>query len=307
MAAHSEKICFFNGQYIPLKDANVNIQTNALQYGTACFGGMRGYWNPEKKDVYIFRLEEHYRRLASSARMLHMKMEYDQEAFAEIIRQVVRRGEWKQNIYLRPFIYKSDFDVSPKLYNLKDAFALYVFGMDDYLDTKKGLNICVSSWTRIHDSMIPTRSKATGGYVNSALAKSEAVENGFDEALFLDKDGNVSEASAMNIFIVSNGKLITPDLSSSILEGITRKTILTLAAENSIETEERKIVRSELYSADEVFFAGTGVQVAWIKNIDHRTVGNGSIGPVTEKLQSLYFKVVRGDVPQYNRWLTGMY
>lgn len=307
MAAQSGKICFFKGNYVPIEEANINIQTHALQYGTACFGGVRGYWNEEKKNIFIFRLDEHHSRLFNSARMLQMKLEYSLEEFKHIVQETVQKGQWKQNIYLRPFLFKSDLDISPRLHNVKDSFALYILPMDDYLDTQKGLHVCVSSWTRIHGSMIPTRAKATGGYINSALAKSEAALNGFDEAIFLDKDSNVSEASAANIFIIKNGKLITPDLSSSILEGITRKTILMLAKENGIETEERKIVRSELYSADEVFLAGTGVQIAWIKEIDRRMIADGNMGPITHKLQSLFFKIVRGQVDQYERWLTGIY
>ncbi|MDH4261774.1 MAG: branched-chain amino acid transaminase [Spirochaetia bacterium] len=303
----TDKICFFNNEYIPLQNATVNIQTHALQYGTSCFGGIRGYWNEDKKNIYIFRIDEHYKRLKQSARMLFMNFEYSENEFTEIARNVLKKGQWSQNVYLRPFIYKSDLDLSPRLHNVKDSFAMYVLGLDDYLDTKKGLNVCVSSWRRIHESMIPTRSKANGGYINSALAKSEAMQNGFDEAIFLDIHGNVSEATAANIFIVKDQTLITPDLSSSILEGITRKSILNLAKENSIPCESRVISRSELYSADEVFLTGTGVQMAWIKNIDHRMIGNGEMGPVTEKLQSLFFKIVKGQLPSHSHWLTGVY
>jgi branched-chain amino acid aminotransferase len=303
----SDKICFFNGDYVPLQDATVNIQTHALQYGTSCFGGVRGYWNEDKKNIYIFRIDEHHKRLSNSARMLFMNFEHSVDEFTEIACNVLKKGQWRQNVYLRPFLYKSDLDLSPRLHNVKDSFAMYVLGLDDYLDTKKGLNVCVSSWRRIHESMIPTRAKANGGYINSALAKSEAMQNGFDEAVFLDVHGNVSEASAANIFIVKDGTLITPDLGSSILEGITRKSILTLAKDNSIPYESRVISRSELYTADEVFLSGTGVQIAWIKNIDHRTIANGSIGPVTEKLQTLFFNIVRGELPAYSHWITGVY
>ena len=303
----SDKICFFNGKYVPLQDATVNIQTHALQYGTACFGGIRGYWNPEKKNLFIFRIDEHYKRLSNSGRMLFMNLEHDLSQFVEIARNVILKGDWKQNVYLRPFLYKSDLDLSPRLHNVKDSFAMYVLGLDDYLDTRAGLNVCVSSWRRIHESMIPTRAKANGGYINSALAKSEAMQNGFDEAIFLDMHGNVSEASAANIFMVKNGILVTPDLGSSILEGITRKSIISLAQELGMPFEERVITRSELYSADEIFFSGTGVQIAWVKKIDQRVIAGGTIGPVTEKLQSLFFKIVRGELPEYSHWLTGVY
>jgi len=302
-----EKICYFEGKYVPLKDANINIQTHALQYGTACFGGIRGYWNEEHQNVYIFRMEDHYRRLKESAGILCMKFPYSLEEFSEIITTVLNKSNWRQNVYLRPVIYKSDLDLSPRLHNVGDSFFIYAIALDDYLDTQKGLNVCVSSWVRIHETQIPTRAKASGGYINSALAKSEALQHGYDEAIFLDLNGNISEGSASNIFFVRNGVLVTPDLSSSILEGITRRTIMELAQELGVEVVERSVSRSELYTAEEAFFAGTGVQVAWIKSIDNRQIGNGKIGSLTQRLQSLFFEIVKGHKKEYNRWLTPIY
>jgi len=300
-------ICYFNNQFVPIEEANVNIQTHALQYGTACFGGVRGYWNDEKKNIYIFRLDEHHRRLKNSAKTLQMKFEITLEEFTSIIREMLTRGEWKQNVYLRPFIYKSDLELSPRLHNVNDSFSVYALPLDDYLDTKNGIKACISSWVRIHDTQIPTRSKANGGYVNSALAKSEALQNGYEEAIFLDINGNVSEASAANIFLVKNGVLYTPDLSSSILEGITRRSLIELAGANGIEVVERQIARTELYTADELFLAGTGVQIAWLSSVDNRTIGNGEIGPVTKLLQRQFFDIIRGKDDQYLRWLTPVY
>ncbi len=301
-----EKPCYFNGQLMPLKDANINIQTHALQYGTAIFGGIRGYWNEEKQNIYIFRIEDHWKRLSNSARMMQMKFPFQAEEFKAIIQEMLQKGEWKQNVYLRPFIYKSDLELSPRLHNVGDSFAMYAIALDDYLDTKAGQKVCVSSWVRIHETQIPARAKANGGYINSALAKSEALENGYNEAIFLDINGNVSEGTAANLFLVKDGVLLTPDLSSSILEGITRRSILHLAKEMGIETVERKISRSELYTADELFFSGTGVQVAWIESVDRRPIGK-TIGPITQKLQSAFFDIVRGNNGAYGEWLTPVY
>lgn len=313
-AAPLEKPCYFEGKIRPLREANINIQTHALQYGTAIFGGIRGYWNEEKKNIYIFRLNDHWRRLVNSAKMMQMKFPFTYEEFLATTRQMLQEGEWKQNVYLRPFVYKSDLELSPRLHNVGDQFAMYALPLDDYLDTKRGQQVCVSSWVRLHESQIPARAKANGGYVNSALAKSEALENGFDEAIFLDISGNVSEGTAANLFLIKDGVLITPDLSSSILEGITRRSILELAKDLGIETSERRVSRSELYTADELFFAGTGVQVAWIQEVDRRPIGfdevkdgDFKIGPLTEKLQTAFFKIVRGEDDAYKKWLTPIY
>ena len=192
-------------------------------------------------------------------------------------------------------------------FNFKTDVAIYVLKLDDYLDTTNGLSTCISSWRRIEDTMIPTMSKASGGYVNSALAKSEAVQNGFDEAIFLDGRGLVSEGSAENIFIVRNNQLITPSLDSSILEGITRRTIIELAKSLNLIVVERNITRSELYIADEIFFSGTGVQVAWVKSVDRRVIGSGSIGPISRKLQDLFFNVVKGNEKEFSHWCTPVY
>jgi len=179
--------------------------------------------------------------------------------------------------------------------------------LDDYLDTKKGLKTCISSFVRISDSQIPTKAKTTGSYINSALAKSEALQNGFDEGIFLDINGNVAEGSAENIFMVKKSKIITPDLSSSVLEGITRNSVLQIAQDLGFEIEERKIDRSELYTSEECFFSGTGVQVAWISSIDHRIIGNGKIGLVTQKVQDAFFSIVKGNNQDYSKWLTPVY
>jgi len=307
MQDFESKPAWFDGKFVALKDANLNIRTHALQYGTAFFGGMRAYYNTKSKNLFLVRLEDHHARLRQSGRMLQMHWNMPYDEFKDITLKLLREGDWRENCYLRPFIYKSELSLSPRLHNVEDKFALYAIPLNDYLDTTRGMRAAVSSWTRLSDNQIPARAKATGGYINSALAKSEALENGFDEAIFLDHRGFVSEGSAENIFLVRNGKLITPGTSSSILEGITRRTVMEIAADLGIETVERDISRTELYVADEVFFTGTGAQIAWIESIDRRQIGAGTIGPITEKLRNTFFAYASGELPQYMKWLTPVY
>jgi len=298
---------YFDGKFVPLKDANLNVRTHALQYGTAFFGGMRAYYNAQEKNLFLVRLEDHHMRLRQSAKILRFHWAMPYAEFRDITIKVLKDGGWKQNCYLRPFIYKSELSLSPRLHNVEDKFALYAIPLNDYLDTTRGLKAQVSSWVRVSDNQIPARAKATGGYINSALAKSEALENGFDEAIFLDQRGLVSEGSAENIFIVRAGKLITPGTASAILEGITRRTVLALAHDLGIETVERDISRTELYAADEIFFCGTGAQVAWVESVDRRQIGDGKIGRLTQKLQERFFAFAKGELPEYKAWLTPVY
>lgn len=302
-----KKLSYFEGKIVPSEKAMVSIQTHALQYGTAVFGGIRGYYNPEKDNVYIFRLKDHIKRLLNSAKLVQLQYSIDPVELEKIILKLVKESGCRENIYLRPYIYTSALQLSPRFHDVKADLAIYILPLNDYLDTKKGLTTMVSSWRRIDDTMIPTMSKASGGYVNSALAKSEAVQNGCDEAIFLDSRGFVSEGSAENIFIIRDRKLITPSLTSSILEGITRKSVIELAHKEGIEVIERDVTRSELYVCDEVFFSGTGVQVAWVKEIDKRIIGNGKIGPISKKLQDLFFKIVTANKDEYAGWLTSVY
>ena len=307
MKDHYNKVCFFQDEFRPLKEANVNIQTHALQYGTACIGGMRAYWNKSKNNLFLFRIEDHIRRLLKSAKILMMNIPYSEEKLIEISTQVLLKGKWKQNVYLRPMIYKSSDDLTPIMHSTEDSFALYVIPLNDYMDVNKGLTTSISSWRRISDYQIPARAKSSAGYLNSSLAKSEAILHGYDEAIFLDVNGHVSEGSAENLFIVRDGVLITPDISSSILEGIVRQTIIELAHDMKFSVVERKVSRTELYTCDEAFFVGSGIQVAWIKSVDTREIGNGEQGALTKQIQELFFRVVRGEETDYFSWLVPIY
>lgn len=302
-----EEYCFFRGNFVPTPEANVNIKTHALQYGTACFGGIRGYYNTQEDNIFLFKIEEHIERLYQSAKILFLQLKYTPEELKKIFIELVQHSKYKQNVYLRPFIYKSSLNLSPRLHEFDDDFFVYVIPLDDYMDIHKGLKTCISSYRRFSDNQIPTKAKATGGYLNSALTKSEALMRGYDEGIFLDIQGFVSEGSAQNIFIVKNNQIITPDVSSSILDGITRKTIIQISKDLQIPLIERKVTRTELYTADEAFFSGTGVQIAWISSIDDRAINLGKIGRITKQLQSYYLDIVTQKEKKYQQWLTPIY
>ncbi len=302
-----DSIAFHQGEFKPLRECTINIMTHALQYGTMVFGGIRGYYNKDKDNVFLFRPYDHFRRLHNSAKIMQMNPKYSIEEMVELLKELVKRNQYKANIYFRPFIYKSALRLSPSLHDVEDSFSIYTLLLDDYLDTNRGLRIMVSSWRRIDDNTIPTRAKISGGYANSALAKSEAIQNGFDEAIFLDSRGYVSEGSAENIFIVRDNVLYTPPNHAALLEGITRRSIMEIAKRENIPVVIRDIARTELYVADEVFFTGTGAQVAWIAEIDRRIIGNGKIGPITKHLKEKFNQIVMGENPDYSDWVVPVY
>ena len=301
-------LAFFNKQFVPLSEAKVGIMTHALNYGTACFEGIRGNWNSEQGQMYLFRLRDHYQRIQKSCHILKINLSYSIDKLCELTVELVERNGYREDIYVRPMAYKSSQTVGVRLHNLEDDFFVFVTPFGPYLDPEKGARCCISSWRRIDDNMIPPRAKVTGLYVNSALAKTEAWENGYDEAILLAQDGHVSEGSGENIFIISDGKLVTPSSSDNILKGITRDTIIKLAkSEFGIDTIERPIDRSELYIADECFMTGTAANVTPVTEIDHRSIGQGKVGTITKKIQQLYYDIIRGKNPKYLAWCTPAY
>jgi branched-chain amino acid aminotransferase len=310
--ADLDSLCYFNGEFIPLRDAKISIMTHAFQYGTGIFEGIRGYWNENEKQMYIFRMREHYERLEKNSRILMLELNKSIDELCKITLELMKKNKPACDMYIRPNIYKAGTVIGPSLLN-KDgknptALSITTLPMGEYVDISKGLHVCVSSWTRVEDNAIPPRGKIQGSYVNTALAKTDALLNGFDDAIVLSSDGYVSEGSAMNFFMVRNGKLVTTPVSENILEGVTRATIMELAEkEFGIKTEVRKIDRTELYVCDELFFSGTGAQVSPITKVDHRNVGNGRIGEISKKLQDLYFDVVRGKNSKYKQWCTGVF
>lgn len=304
MQNKSFEYAYFENKVVKTNDAKVSIMTNALQYGTAVFGGIRGYYRNEDKSIVIFRLDDHINRLLNSIKILGTKTDKNSDEIKKIILDLVLKNLPTQDIYLRPIAYVSHTGLGPNLANTELTLAIYMIPLGEYLPVDKGLKVKVSSWIRISDNAIPTRAKVSGGYVNSALARREAVESGCDEAIMLNSNGHVSEGSAENLFLVRDGKLITPNVSEGILEGITRKSIIEIASNMGIETVERVVERSELYIADEVFFTGTGCQVAWIREIDGRVIGSGKVGNISANIQKKFFNLVKGNDPKYSKWNT---
>jgi branched-chain amino acid aminotransferase len=302
------KYAFFEGKIIPIEDAKVSIMTHAFNYGTGVFEGIRGYWNAEAGQLYIFKLKEHYERMFKNFNLFNIELPLSIEDTCSVTVKLAQKNEFRRDMYIRPLAYKSSYEIGPRVHNLKNEFAIFNIPLGDYVNTSDGLKVMVSSWRRVPDNCIPARSKATGIYVNSALASTEAKENGFDEAIMLTQDGYVSEGSAMNLFMVRDSALITTPVTANILEGVTRHTIMQIARDQmGLETTIRPIDRTELYIADELFFCGTGAQVAPITSVDRRRVGAGKPGELAMKLQTLYFAVVQNRLSEYSRWLTPVY
>lgn len=304
MNAPMLEFAFFEGKFVPFRDANISIGTHCVQYGTGAFAGVRGYLDVDGETINIFRLPDHAERLLNSGKLLRAQLPYQRDDVVRIISSLVERNAPAGDVYIRPFIYKPAVQLTPRLRGIGDELAVYMMGMGDYLDLERGQRAIVSSWSRIPDNAIPSRGKLSGSYVNSAMAKDEAEEKGGDEAIMLNTAGKVAEGSGCNLFIVRNDTLITAPITSDILEGITRRSIFKMAQDAGILVEVREVDRTELYLADEAFFCGTGVQIAWIETIDGRPVGNRSIGPITDQVRTLFFDTVRGRNPDYAAWLT---
>lgn len=300
-------IVYFDNCFVPLAEARVGILTHALHYGTGVFEGIRGYYDPDARDLLLVRMPEHYERWKRNCGLLRIQVPRSVEELCEITAELCRRNRFESNVYVRPLAYKSAQRIGV-LPDDKDSFSIIAVPFGDYLDSRRGLHAGVVSWRRIEDNAIPARGKLCGAYVNSALASDEARRNGYDEAILLNEDGHVAEGATCNIFLVRNGRLVTPPGTDNILEGITRASIIELARrEMQLDVVERSIDRSELYVADEVFFTGTAVEIAPIVKIDHRPVGSGQIGPIASELKRLYVEATRGRLPAWRHWLQPVY
>ncbi len=295
---------FFEGQIVPFADAKISVGTHALQYGTGAFAGIRGYLDQDGETINIFRLPEHAARLLNSAKLLRATLPFTRETLARTIVELVEKNAPTGDVYIRPFVYKSSVQLTPRLTGLDNELTIYMLQLGDYLDTTSGVKAAVSSWQRVADNAIPGRGKLSGSYINSALAKDEAEEKGADEGILLDAHGHVAEGSGCNLFLVRDGSLVTAPITGDILEGITRRTMIQFARDEGIPIQERDIDRSELYIVDEAFFCGTGVQIAPITSIDGRPVGDGVPGPITMKIREMFFDTVRGRNPEYAHFLT---
>lgn len=301
-------IAYFQGQFVPLADAKISIMTHAFNYGTGCFEGIRGYWNAQDDELYIFRLIEHFERLTVSTKIVGLSLPHSAEELANITIELVRQNGLREDVYIRPLSYKGSLVVGVRMHNLEDHFAMFLTPFGKYIEAPDGCRCCTSTFRRVDDNAIPARAKATGIYINSAMAKTEAVLNGFDEAIMLTHEGHVSEGSGENIFILAGDTLVTPSASENILMGITRASVIKLACDElGIRTVERPVDRSELYAADECFMTGTAAEITPVIEVDRRPIGAGTIGSTTARLQMLFSEVVRGQNRAYAEWCTPIY
>ena len=300
----TEAFAFFRGKIVPLSEAKVSVMTHALHYGTAVFEGIRGNWNEVHGKMFVFRMREHYERFLQGCRIMMMDIPYSVDDLCRITVELLQRCGYQENLYIRPLAYKSAERVANlKLHELDSDVTLMTVPFGSYIETEGAIRCCTSSWRRIDDTIIPPRVKISGHYVNSILAKTEAVLAGFDEAIMLNQDGSVSEGTGENLFMVTNGAIYTPPVADNNLTGITRDSAITLARnELGIDVVERNIRRSELYLADEVFLTGTAAHITPVGSLDNRPVGDGDVGAISRSLRDIYADVVKGNNPDYMHW-----
>lgn len=299
---------FFRGRIVPYAEARVGVLTHALNYGTGCFAGLRGYWNAEEQELFVFRPLDHFRRFLESAKLLDMALPFSASDLTEALVSLIRTELLREDCYARPLAFYGDESIGVRLHNLTPEVSIVAIPYGRYVENEEGVHATISSWRRVDDNMIPARGKITGSYVNSAFAKTDAQRAGFDEAIVLNQDGHVAEASAANFFLVKNGVLLTPPVTDNVLEGITRRTIIELVRDVlGIAVSERPLDRTEIPLADEAFFCGTGVQIAAVTRVDHRPIGSGRMGPVVTALRELFFDVVRGRRAEYRSWCHAVY
>ncbi|MDX2272756.1 MAG: branched-chain amino acid transaminase [Cyanobacteriota bacterium] len=292
-------IAYFENQFVPFAEAKISIATHALHYGTGAFGGLRGIPDPSHPgQVLLFRLDRHCQRLSQSARLLNYELPADK--IAAVITELVKQNKPTQSFYLRPFVYTSDLGISPRLHNIEMNFFVYGLELGDYL-SPSGVSCRISSWYRQEDRSLPLRGKISGAYITSSLAKTEAIAAGYDEAILMNSQGKVSEASGMNIFMVRHGQLITPGYDQDILEGITRDSILVLAKDLGIPCIERPIDKSELLVADEVFLSGTAAKITPVKQIENYSLS--SHRPITDQLREKLTAITENRDSHYQHWV----
>jgi len=299
---------YFKGEIVPYGEAKVGVLTHALNYGTAAFGGIRGYWNDEQEQLFLFRPIDHYERFLNSGRLLCSENTHTAEGLRDITLQLLRKEGLKEDCYIRPLLYKSDEIIGVRLHDLTDDISIVAVPFGKYVQSDTGAHVTFSSWRRVDDNAMPARGKISGAYVNTAFVKTDALRGGFDEALVLNNDGHLAEGSAENVFMLRNGVLNTPPVTDNILEGITRRTVIELAqAELGLEVMERPIDRTEVYLCDELFLTGTAAQITAVTRVDFRDIGTGEMGPITRQLREIYEKIVRGQDSKYAHWIEAVY
>ena len=302
------KNAYFQGKIVPYSEARVGVLTHGLNYGTAAFGGIRGYWNESEKQLFIFRPIEHYRRFLNSAKLLCMEFDQTPASLTQLTIDLLRVDGYQCDVYIRPLAYKTDEIIGVRLHNLHDAFSIVALPFGSYVSNETDAHVTFSSWRRVDDNVIPARGKISGAYANSAFIKTDAQRAGFDEALVLTQEGHVSEGSAENFFMVREGALITPSITENILEGIVRRTVIELAqAELGLPVVERPIDRTEVYLSDELFLCGTAAQITAVTRVDFRKIGAGKMGPITTQLRQIFDEVMHGLRPKYHHWNVPIY
>jgi branched-chain amino acid aminotransferase len=294
---------YFEGKIVPYSEAKIGVMNHTFNYGTGAFGGVRGYWNEEEEELFIFRPSDHFERFLQSAKLLRMELNHSVQDLLQVTIELLQKEGYRQDVYIRPLAYRADEIIGVKTHGLTDELTIFSVPFDRYVSNDTGAHVTFSSWRRIDDNMIPARGKITGAYVNTAFIKSDAILAGFDEALVLNQDGHLSEGSAENLFVVRGGVVHTPPITDNILEGITRRTVLELMREEmGLEAIERSIDRTEVYIAEEIFMTGTAAQVTAITKVDHRKIGSGEMGPIAGQLRRLYDDAVRGRLKKYRHW-----
>lgn len=301
-------LTYFQKKITRIEKAVVPIQAKALQYGLGCFSGIRGFYNEDKKNLYLFRPRDHFNRLDEGAKILGMKLKLTYPQFEKIVQELLQKNKVKEDVYVRTTLYAASTLLTPRFDNDDDDVCIYALSLKDYYGAKNGLKCCISSWRRVDDDVLSVKAKNTGMYAGSGLAKTEAILNGYDEPIYLNRNGSVSEASSANIFGIKDGIVYTPPLSANILNGITRRSLLELMRnELGLEVREDNFDRSTLYTFDELFLSGTAAKVSWISEVDKRKIGNGKMGPLTAKIAAIYEQAATGQLPNYEKWLMPVY
>jgi branched-chain amino acid aminotransferase len=307
-APHPNTWVFYEGEFARYNDVKLGLMTHALHYGTAVFEGIRAYWNGRQSQLFLLQPAAHFERMKRSAGVMRMQLPYSTEELVNFTIEVLRRNDFKSDVYVRPLLYTSSEEIGVRLHKLDRSFFIYAIPFGNYVEVEGGIRCMVSSWRRVPDQALPARAKITGSYAQSALAKSEAVEDGFDEAIVLTVDGHVSEGSAENLFMVKDGVFVTPPVTDDILEGVTRKLLMKVIGEElNMKVVERSIDRTELYTCDELLLCGTGAQISPVIEVDRRPIGDGKVGEFTQELQNIYFGAVRGETPKYGDWTISVY
>jgi len=301
--AELPELVYYRGRVVPYADARIGLLTHALNYGTAVFGGLRGHWNEQEQELYVFRPLDHFRRFLDSARLLRMELGLTASDLWNGLRTLLREQGMRRDCYVRALAFYGDETLGVRLHDLTPDVSIVALPFDHFVSNAENAHACISSWQRISDNVLPARGKIAGGYVNSALAKSDAHLAGFDEALVLNDDGHVCEGSVENLFVARGGVVVTPPVTQDILEGITRRSVIQILRQDfGVEVVERPIDRTEIYLADEVFLTGTGVQIVAVTRVDNRAIGSGRMGEITSRLRPALADVVRGRDPKHRDW-----